>query len=205
MCCDNPRVVKDCGFYVCINCGTQQNKSVFIMPSVYARMPTRPPYSRRKRFLKLLHNVWADRLPRMKNAFVQAIVASKPSSVGQILTFIKSSKDRDFKRYDCLSRLSYEILNHRIPPLTTTQIKFCEGVFQRIEVKHRWLRKTFPAYSFIIEMCLRHRFVARLDLIEYLHLLKCPKRRAMYMREYSECFTRQTPVPTAQNRHTRPH
>jgi hypothetical protein len=175
------------------------------MPSVYSRMPTRPPYSRKKRFLKLLHNVWADRLPRMKNNFVEALVASKPKSVGQILGFIKASKEREYKRYDCLSRLSYEILKHTIDPLTHHQIRFCEGVFQRIEVKHRLLRKTFPAYSFIIEMCLRHKFIARLDLVGYLHLLKCPKRRTTYMRDYNECFTRQTPGSIVGNRYSHRH
>jgi hypothetical protein len=205
MCCENPRVLKDCGFFVCVHCGTQRHDPVFIMPSVYSRMPSRPPYSRKKRFLKLLHNVWADRLPRMKGRFVKALIASNPKSVTQILCFIKTSRDREFKRYDCLSRLSYEILDHTITPLTPHQVRFCEGVFQRIEIKHRLLRKTFPAYSFIIEMCLRHKFVARLDLVRYLHLLKCNKRRATYMRDYESCFTRQTPVSTAANHRLYPH
>ena len=189
-CCDWPRITQDMGFYVCMSCGTQQTRSVFIKPSTYGRCPSRPPYSRKKRFLKLLHNVWACRLPRMKEAFIRTLVDSKPESSDHIMSFIRGTKNRSFKRYDCIAKLSQKLLNHEIESLSQHQICFCVGVFQKIEERHRQVRGVFPAYSFIIEYCLLHPFVNRPDLVGYLHLLKCPRRRAMYKRVYGICFHR---------------
>ena len=187
-CCETSTYVKDCGFFVCVGCGNTKRVPVFIMPSVFSRIPTRPPYSRKKRFMKLLHNCWGARLPRMCNAFVKLVVKSKPSSVQEIIRFIKNLKNRVYKRYDCVSRLAHDILGHSLVPMSRTKLKVCEGIFRRIEIKHRLLRTTFPAYSFIIEHCFLHTHIQRPDLVQYLHLLKCPRRRAQYYEDYSSCF-----------------
>jgi hypothetical protein len=186
MCCANRRIISDCGFRVCSSCGTQDMCPIFLKPHAFNRAPARPPYSRKKRFQKLLFNVWSARLPSMKDAFVEYIQKSEPHTPRQIVELIRTSKNRSFKRYDCVSRLSREFLLHRIEPLTPCQIQECMGIFERVEITHRRVGGVFPAYSFLIEMALQQ--MNRMDLVKYLHHLKCPRRRQKYITLYGSCF-----------------
>lgn len=182
-CCERRRMVTDLGFKVCMSCGVQ-GRIIFIKPSIYGRAPGRPPYSRRKRFLKLLYNVWGARLPKLANDFMKQISAEGPVSPRDIIKFMKVQKDRTFKRYDCVAKLSQQLLGHRPEPICPRKVAFCLGQFQRIEIRHCRICGVFPAYSFILEMCLQHPIVNRPDLIQYLHILKCPKRREKYRINY---------------------
>ena len=182
-CCERQRMVTDLGFKVCMSCGVQ-GRMVFIKPSIYGRAPGRPPYSRKKSFLKLLYNVWGARLPKLTFDFMKQIYGEAPECPLDIIKFMKVRKSRIFKRYDCVAKLSQELLGHRPEALCTRKIAFCLGQFQWIEVRHCRIGGVFPAYSFILEMCLQHPIVDRPDLIQYLHLLKCPRRRAKYKTSY---------------------
>ena len=186
-CCEHPRIVQEVGFYVCMYCGSMQNQRVYIMPSAYGRAPARPPYCRQKRFVKLLHNTWASRIPRCCDLFMKSLDSINPKTTPQILTFIRDSTHRKFKRYDCLALLSIKILHHTIPPLTAEQIAWCTGVFQKIEIRHRKVGGIFPCYPWTIERCLET--LHRRDLLEYIHKLKCPRRRSRYECIYGNLFT----------------
>lgn len=196
-CCAHPQVVAELGFYVCVKCGVQQHRSVYIKPCVFGRAPSRPPYSRKKRFVKLLFNTWAARLPRVSFEFMKYIYEQRPRNPTDIVHLIRDNKTRSFKRYDCLAKLSHELLKHEILPLSQEKISFCLGIFQKIEIRHRELGGVFPAYSFILEKCFEHPFVNRIDLIKYLHLLKCVRRRCRYSNDYRDCFTRRSFEPTS--------
>ena len=192
MCCPHRRIVFDAGFRVCASCGQQDACPIFIRPHACQLPAARPPYCRKKRFQKLLHNVWSARLPNMKDRFVQYIQENKPETPAQIIELIRTAKPREYKRYDCISRLSIEFLNHRPKPLTQCQISECMGIFERVEIVHRRQKGVFPAYSFLIELCLVK--VDRPDLIQYIHRLKCPRRRSRYLKLYEHCF-HHTTVP----------
>ena len=186
MCCPHRRVVDDAGFRVCAACGQQDLCPIFIRPHACQLPAARPPYSRRKRFQKLLHNAWSARLPSMRDDFVKYIQKHAPKTPQRIIELIRTANRREFKRYDCISRLSIEFLGHRPRPLTPCQISECMGIFQRVEIVHRRARGVFPAYSFLIELCLVK--VGRPDLIQYIHRLKCPRRRSTYLKLYGPCF-----------------
>ena len=193
MCCPHRRIVDDAGFRVCASCGQQDVCPIFVRPHACQLPAARPPYCRKKRFQKLLHNVWSARLPSMKDQFVRYIQENCPKTPAEIIELIRTAKPREYKRYDCISRLSIEFLNHRPIPLTRSQISQCMGIFQRVEIEHRRRKGVFPAYSFLIELCLAK--VGRPDLIQYIHRLKCPRRRARYIRLYGHCF-HHTSAPT---------
>ena len=186
MCCPHRRIVDDAGFRVCASCGQQDDCPIFVRPHACQLPAARPPYCRKKRFQKLLHNVWSARLPNMKDQFVKYIQDHNPQTPDEIIELIRTAKPRDYKRYDCISRLSIEFLNHRPEPLTQCQISECMGIFERVEIVHRRQRGVFPAYSFLIELCLVK--VKRPDLIQYIHRLKCPRRRTKYLKLYGPCF-----------------
>ena len=187
-CCPTRRIIRDCGFQVCISCGTQDTCPVFIKPHAYSRIPARAPYSRKNRFYKLLFNVWSARLPSMAHAFVKHIIEIGPNTPSEIIEVIRQSKSREYKRYDCISKLSIELLNHKVEPMDRRQVQLCMGFFQRVEIKHRAYGGVFPAYSFLLEQCFQHPLILRHDLVQYLHRLKCPRRRNRYSTIYGSCF-----------------
>ena len=146
-CCDSRQITCDMGFYVCMSCGTQQTRPVFVKPSTYGRIPSRPPYSRKKRFLKLLYNVWACRLPHMKESFIRSLIETKPKTSNHIMSFIRGTNNRLFKRYDCLAKLSQQLLGHEIESLNRHQICFCVGVFQKIEERRTHSLSSFAWFT----------------------------------------------------------
>ena len=150
----------------------------------------RPPYCRKKRFNKLLYNVWGARSPRMEDALVRYIEKNNPQNASDILSLIRKSKQRSFKRYDCISKLCVDLLRHRPTPLSQNHIQMCMGIFQRVELHHRVIGGCFPAYSFLLELCMYT--IDRVDLLQYIHRLKCEKRRMLYFKQYAHCFHRRT-------------
>ena len=179
--CEKKFTIVDGGFHVCINCGVQSSQPIFIKPFTMNHCVSKTPYCRKKRFKKLLYNCWGAKLPQLKDDFVKYIYNNKPKTPVDILELIKLTKKHK-RRYDALARLSIDILGHEIEPLTSTQIHCCLGLFENIELLHRKNKTVFPAYSYVLEYCFTE--IGRTDLIQYLHLLKCSKRRTIYKNLY---------------------
>ena len=150
------------------------------------RSPNRAPYSRRKRFLRLLANTYANRVSRVSKQLTDNLMLCKPRTVDDIYTFLRRSRHRWFKRYDALALLSYHILGVTVKPLSLHQQKWAEYKFRDVQWIHGRDRGTFPAYSWIIEQVLVA--LGRKDLLQYVHLLKCRHRRAVYTKKYGHVF-----------------
>ena len=179
------------GMRVCCRCGTALPGHVYIQPHSSSCCPSRPPYCKKKRFVRLLHNVWASRTSCCKDVFMKALDQFRPQSPESIFSFIRSSKERDFKRYDCIATLSTQFIpGHTIRPLDSTEIVWATACFTRVERVHHRLQGVFPAYGFLIEMVLRNARPPRLDLLRYVHTLKCKKRRSLYTLNYEPIFKR---------------
>ena len=188
--CKREYMVQVAGLHVCRRCGVAKSEPIYILAPLHTCCPARPPYSRRKRYVRLLHNVWAARTSRCSESFLRALVTANPQSSKDIHDFIRQSNTREFKRYDCLAALSAQLLGHTIQPLGKSEICWATSCFEQIESLHLRRGGVFPAYSFIIEMCLRHTKPQRADLLPYVHVLKCAKRRAQYTNIYGHIFTR---------------
>lgn len=172
------------GMQTCRRCGTSkavqlQNVVNYAVPS-----PNRAPYSRRKRFVRLLSNTFSARVSRLHKPFLDALTASRPRSVDGIYGFIRASKDRAFKRYDAICLLAFHLLDKKSVPLTLSQLRWAEFAFREIEHRHGRIKGTFPAYSWICERCLQE--LGRSDLCQFVHKLKCKKRRLVYERLYGD-------------------
>lgn len=182
MCTCGAGAIRVDGFELCARCGIMRGRIFEPTPRMVSREMSRPPYSRAKRFMRLLHNSWGSRSTRCPDSLLEALCTRDPQTVKQIRTFIKYSSPKQHKRYDSLANLAIQLLDHRPLPLSQEQITAARRIFQQIEMKFNSIGGCFPAYSWIIEHILK-RF-SRPDLVIYLNLLKCPKRRGQYYARY---------------------
>ena len=182
MCSCGAGAIRVDGFELCAMCGIMRCRIFEAAQRKACREMSRPPYSRAKRFMRLLHNSWGSRSTRCPDSLLKALCARDPHTVKQIRAFIKHSSPKQHKRYDSLANLAIKLLDHRPLPLSQEQITAARRIFQQIEMKFNLIGGCFPAYSWIIEHILK-RF-SRPDLVIYLNLLKCPRRRGQYSARY---------------------
>ena len=188
-CPETARVLLSWGAHSCRFCGRTTTFGTVNVVNYAVRCPNRAPYSRRKRFLRLLANTFASRVSRIGPGLVDALCQKKCQSVQDIYRFIRLSKNRSFKRYDALAHLAYPLIGAKIRPLSFQEQKWAEYTFREIQWLHGRTRGgTFPAYSWILEKVLYA--LNREDLTPYVHLLKCKRRRAVYQSTYGHVFSR---------------
>ena len=179
------------GVRVCCHCGIALPGNIYIQPHVSSCCPSRPPYCKKKRFVRLLHNVWASRTSCCKDGFMKALDDFAPESPESIFGFIRASKERTFKRYDCIATLSTQFIpGHTIQPLVSTEVVWATACFTQVQRLHHRLQGVFPAYGFLIELVLANARPPRRDLLRYVHTLKCKKRRTLYTERYGFIFKR---------------
>jgi hypothetical protein len=176
------------GLAICRRCGVAIRAMAENIVSYNVCCSARPPYSREKRFARLLCNTYGHRCSKVHDTLIDALTKLDLGSPGSIYTYIRRSQNRAHKRYDCLAFLSMHILpNHKITPLRLNQSKWANFAFREAVIRHQQIGGTFPAYQWCIEKVLSA--IHRTDLIEYVHVLKCKKRRAYYEKNYSHIFT----------------
>ena len=170
--------VPDMGMFVCTLCGQAHRRVIVRTFNREHHEPGRQPYSRAKRFSRLLANVWGDRVSCLPRGLIELLDIRKVRTVDDILHTIRTTSVRKFKRYDALAYLSREILGNTLTPLDHGQIVRAAHIFRQVERRHLQIGGCFPAYSWVIEKFLNE--IGRSDLILYLHVLKCRKRRELY-------------------------
>ena len=180
------RVLLSWGMASCRFCGCTYPASAGNIVNYAVCCPNRAPYSRRKRFMRLLANTFASRVSKMGPELINALIIAAPKNTTEIYQFIRTSRNRSFKRYDAIGHLTYHLIGIKIKPLSFQQQKWAEYTFREIQWLHGRNRGTFPAYSWILEQVLRT--LGRDDLIPYVHLLKCKRRRAVYNETYGHVF-----------------
>ena len=189
--CSDVWLVQVVGMRVCSRCGITRHRPVYIRQSSTFCCTSRPPYSRRKRFGRLLENVWGARISTCCTPLIKSLQEIKPHSSGEIYRFIRASKCRQFKRYDAVANLSTKLIpDHKILPLSDCERVWAMACFQNVESRHQKIQGCFPAYAFLIELVLLHSRPCRRDLLPYLHTLKCSKRRGKYEQLYGDIFRR---------------
>ena len=172
------------GMSTCRRCGNSKAVQLQNVVNYAVPCPNRAPYSRRKRYIRLLSNTFGSRVSRLHEPIVEKLVASGPASVADIYEFIRNSRTRAFKRYDAVCILAANILDFKATPLTLPQLRWAEFVFRDIEIRHSRVKGTFPAYSWICERALQE--LGRSDLCQFVHRLKCKKRRRVYEKTYGD-------------------
>ena len=185
-CPETARVLLSWGMSSCRYCGCTYTASIGNVVNYAVPCPNRAPYSRRKRFMRLLANTFASRVSKIGPELINALITADPKSTMDIYHFIRMAKNRIFKRYDAIGYLSYHLVGTKIKPLSLTQQKWAEYIFREIQWLHGRNRGTFPAYSWILEQVLCT--LGRSDLLPYVHLLKCKRRRAVYHATYGHVF-----------------
>ena len=194
--------INECGMVICRQCGVAMGPSV---PRVYHTgfaCDNRQPYCRRRRFLRLLANCFGERCPKLSDDLIQLLQGGPPQatpspqppvrSTQDIFDRIRKSTNKTCKRYDSLAHLSRCLLHQSVPPLTEGQLYFAKCCFDKLEHAHHHQfmvrgKVTFPAYAWICEkVCLA---CGRTDLFQYIHRLKCKKRRREYHSLYGHCFS----------------
>ena len=175
------------GLATCRICGIARTAPIQNIVRYCPPCSNRAPYSRRKRFLRLLSNTYASRVSKVHTDLLKALMHHEPKQIQDIYQFIRTSKNAHFKRYDALGFLAWHLLGQRVEPLSPNQGKWADFVFRRVETRHVQVRGTFPAYSWIIEQVLTS--LNRTDLLPYVHQLKCKRRRHVYMKTYGSLFT----------------
>ena len=182
-----------CGMNVCRLCGVSVNAGPSMPNRFSFSCPARPPYSREKRFRRLLANVWGGRTSKCPQGLMENIEHLTPNSPHDIFLYIRGTPLRKHKRYDAVAHLSLAFLpKHKIAALSHNESFWATAVFREIESRHRRLRGVFPAYSWVIEQILKHACPPRPDLLPYVHMLACPKRRRTYEKRYGDLFKRST-------------
>jgi hypothetical protein len=172
----------DCGMIVCMVCGKAHSRILEMRNGYCEREPGRQPYSRAKRFGRLLANVWGARVTLVPSELIKLLEKCRAKTTRDILCAIRHARARKLKRYDALAYLSREYLDINIEPLTHGQVVQSAHIFSEVEHHHFRIGGCFPAYSYLIEKILEE--LGRFDLCAYLHILKCRKRRDMYDRNY---------------------
>ena len=134
--------------------------------------------------MRLLGNAYGTRVSKLHQPIVDALYSSSPKTLTDIYKFIRRSSFRSFKRYDSLAFFAINILDKKIEPLTLSELRWAKFTFREIEHKHSRVRGTFPAYSWICERALQE--LGRSDLCQFVHRLKCKKRRRVYEKTYGD-------------------
>ena len=174
------------GLSICRLCGTAQRRSTENIVSYCVKCPNRPPYSRARRFEKLLCNVFGHRVSRISQSLGKYLLETDISSVQDLTRQLKRSQNRKHKRYDAIAFLARQLLGLQIVPLTLQTQQWCKYKFREVQILHQQTGGTFPAYSWIIEKCLCS--LNRTDLCQFLHKLKCQHRRKHYESMYGAIF-----------------
>ena len=125
-------------------------------------------------------------MPRISDGLVKALIGSGCDSAVDMYKLMRRSDNRRFKRYDALGFLVTQLTSCKIQPLTIDQHAWCKRCFQQVLAVHASKKTTFPAYSFLVERCLLA--MNRRDLIPYINLLKCKRRRKYYDHTYGFIF-----------------
>ena len=175
------------GMGTCRRCGVSKRIQINNIVNYSLPCPSRAPYSRRKRFMRLLGNTYGARVSKLHQPIIDALFAIQPESLSDVYEFIRTSNERAHKRYDALGFFAMHILDKKIKPLSLAQLRWAEFTFREIEYRHSRVQGTFPAYSWICEQCLLQ--VGRADLCQFVHRLKCKKRRQVYQEVYGPLIT----------------
>ena len=194
----NKRIV-DGGFSICVVCGTCVSTMVQFCRSArssYEHNPIRTPYDRRKRFVRLLANCYGNRVSRLPDSFFVYLAKRKCRTVQDVYNAIRASREKKHKRYDALGFLAIGILGVAITPLCERISKWADLCFVHVQERHRRLGGTFPCYSWLIEQVLTRS--GRTDLLPYINLLKCKRRRFVYTQNYGSIFADYIPITTSQ-------
>ena len=179
------------GLPTCTLCGVTQTTPVFLKPSYGSHTPCREPYSRSKRFGRLLANVWGHRVSRCSPKLLCSLMNARPKTPQDIFNHIRASGHRKHKRYDAIAFLSNALIpGHYILPMSTQEVFWANSTFRNVESRHRIVQSVFPAYSWLHEKVLLNTRPVRTDLLQYVHRLCCPKRRANYEKLYGDLFKR---------------
>ena len=174
------------GIVTCRMCGVSRPAPIRMTVPFGYGLQHRQPYSRKRRFQRLLSNVTGQRCSHVPGILFQALQAAGAKSSRDIYLVIRRAKNRRMKRYDALSYLSQVVLGHDVAPLNINQTTWAIHTFTSIEIRHCRIRGTFPAYAFIVEqVCIT---IGRHDLLKYIHKLKCANRRAVYQKHYGDIF-----------------
>ena len=177
------------GFLTCLQCGftfPHRPQQLVGYASVLCCL-SRPPYSRSKRFDRILSNSYGARVPKVADSLIKELIRTECNSAEGMYNLMRQSADRQFKRYDALSYLVMNLTNSKIKPLTIDQHSWCRECFKAVLEVHANKRTTFPAYSFLVERCLCA--LGRSDLVQYINSLKCKRRRRYYSETYGHIFS----------------
>ena len=185
---ENKRVV-DGGFSICCICGTCVSTMVQFCRGAhnsYEHNPIRTPYDRRKRFVRLLANCYGNRVSRVSDSLFIHLKEKNCRTVQDVYKVIRASREKHHKRYDALGYLARGLLDDAIVPLCEHITRWADLCFVSVQERHRHLGGTFPCYSWLIEQVLTRS--GRTDLLQYVNLLKCKKRRFVYTQNYGDIF-----------------
>ena len=174
------------GLTICGRCGTSVSAPISNVVCHPVPSPTRPPYSKHKRFAKLLANTYGNRCSKIHAELIDKLAESNIRTSQDIYNVIRKSKGQHMKRYDALARLTCHTLGTYVQPLSHHQNTWATFTFREVVSRHAFRRGTFPAYSWCIEKILIA--IGRQDLLEYVHALKCKKRRHVYEETYGDLF-----------------
>ena len=163
---------------LCVVCGVVQSFLVASVGFTLGGATARVPYSRLKRFQRVFSNAFGLRVARLSPKLLQEFDRTPPLSTQDLFRQIKGFKHREMKRYDAIAFLSVQMLSHKIKPLTQGELVVANSRFRDVESTHSFCGGTFPAYSWVVERILT--IINRGDLMQYVHRLKCPKRRRLY-------------------------
>ena len=181
-------LVQSWGVTICMGCGISHRSPIQMIPPAYDSIgpPVRAPYSRAKRFARILSNAFGQRTPKVHSDLIKSIEACECRSPEDIYRLIRRAKPRNHKRYDSLAYLSFNLTDTPIRPLTQGEFGWCIKQFQLVLERFIKVRGTFPAYSYIVERCLLA--LRRDDLLRFVHKLKCKRRRRVYSGAYGDIF-----------------
>ena len=174
------------GLNICSQCGVTVGVPISLLVNYAVPCSGRPPYSKHKRFAKLLCHSYGHRVSRIHPSLIEKLNKTVISSAVDIYNLIRASKGTKMKRYDAIASLCIYKLGSTITPLNHNQNMWASHIFRDVVSLHARNRGTFPAYSWCIEKCLIA--LGREDLLRYVHRLKCKKRRTVYEHVYGHLF-----------------
>ena len=178
------------GLNICTRCGVSIRVSISNVVNHAVPCSTRPPYSKHKRFAKLLCHTYGHRVSKISPLLIDAITSAKACTPGCVYRLIRASRGAHMKRYDAIAHLSSSLFDIRIVPILHRQSDWADYTFREVVSMHARIRGTFPAYSWCIEKCLIA--LDRQDLLVFVHRLKCKKRRLVYEHNYGYLFKLQS-------------